>query len=249
NARDAIAGIGTITIKTENASVDADFCTVHQGISPGDYVKLSVMDSGSGMDGDVLGHIFEPFFTTKGVGKGTGLGLATVYGIVKQNGGYVDVWSDLNQGTSVSIYLPRSETGVVDVPVVSAGDIPMGNGEIVLLVEDEKAVLEMTLAMLEGLGYRVVPASLPEEALEILRTHTGSIHLLLTDLVMPQMNGKELAEKAKKIRPYMKCLFMSGYTADIIITPNVTEKGMLFIQKPFALQTLAEIVHNILAES
>ncbi|OPX32507.1 MAG: hypothetical protein B1H09_00010 [Gemmatimonadaceae bacterium 4484_173] len=249
NARDAIAGVGAISIKTENAYVDAEFSAAHQGISPGDYVKLCVADSGSGMDREVLGHIFEPFFTTKGVGKGTGLGLATVYGIVKQNGGYVDVWSELNQGTSVSIYLPRPETGTVDTAEISNGEIPTGSGETVLLVEDEIAVLEMTLAMLEGLGYRVVPASLPEQALEIVRNHSGEIHLLLTDLIMPQMNGRELAEKAEEIRPSMKCLFMSGYTADIIISPDVTKKGLCFMQKPFAMQTLAVMVHKVLADS
>jgi len=248
NARDAIAGFGSITIETDNALIDAEFCAAHRGIAPGDFVKLTVADSGSGMDEDVLKHLFEPFFTTKGVGQGTGLGLATVYGIVKQNKGYVDVCSQLHQGTSVSIYLPRSETGVINTPDASTGDIPKGKGETVLLVEDEKAVLKMTVAMLEGLGYTVIPAGLPEDALEIVRSYSGSIHLLLTDLVMPQMNGRELAEKVIAIRPSMKRLFMSGYTADVTITLDVTEKGTLFIQKPFAMHTLAVKVHKVLTD-
>ncbi|GEM_PF-2491875 len=249
NARDAIAGVGSITIKTENAPIDAEFCAGHRGITPGDFLKLTVIDSGSGMDEDVLKHLFEPFFTTKGVGQGTGLGLATVYGIVKQNNGYVNVCSKLNQGTSVSIFLPRSQTGVIAAPEAHTGDIPRGEGETVLLVEDEKAVLKMTVTMLEGLGYTVIPAGLPEEALEIVRSYSDDIHLLLTDLVMPQMNGRELAEKVIAIKPSIKCLFMSGYTADVTITPDVTEKGLLFLQKPFAIQTLAVKVHRVISDS
>jgi PAS domain S-box-containing protein len=249
NARDAISGVGSITIKTENAPIDAEFCTGHRGITPGDFLKLTVADSGCGMDDDVRRHLFEPFFTTKGVGHGTGLGLATVYGIVKQNKGYVSVCSELNQGTSVSIYLPRSETGEIGTPEISTSKIPKGKGETVLLVEDEKAVLKMTVTMLEGLGYTVIPAGLPEEALEIVRNYPGEIHLLLTDLVMPQMNGRELVEKVEEIKPSMKCLFMSGYTADIVIIQDVTEKGLLFIQKPFSMQTLAERVHKALTNA
>ncbi|MCK5841379.1 MAG: response regulator [Candidatus Sabulitectum sp.] len=212
NARDAIDGVGQIRIETVNVIIDESYCEDHPGISPGDYMRLTVRDSGCGIDREVVGHIFEPFFTTRVIGQNSGLGLATVYGIVKQNRGYVDVWSEREIGTAIHIYRPGSTLEPAETRLDFSTKVPSGNGECILLVEDEVAVLEMAQTMLEGLNYTVLSASLPDMALKIVQRHKGEIHLLLTDLVMPEMNGRELAEKIIKISPYTKPLFMSGYS-------------------------------------
>ncbi|MCK5034839.1 MAG: PocR ligand-binding domain-containing protein [Candidatus Sabulitectum sp.] len=243
NARDAIDGVGQIRIETVNVIIDESYCEDHLGIIPGDYMRLTVRDSGCGIDREVVGHIFEPFFTTRGIGQNSGLGLATVYGIVKQNRGYVDVWSEQEKGTAIHIYLPGSTQEAAEKRLDFSKKVPAGNGECILLVEDDVAVLEMTQTMLEGLNYIVLSAGLPDMALKIVQRHEGEIHLLLTDLVMPGMNGQELAEKIIKVSPYTKPLFMSGYSFPSSDHP---EKSLRFIQKPFSMLDLALKVREVL---
>jgi CheY-like chemotaxis protein len=190
--------------------------------------------------------LFEPFFTTKKVGRGTGLGLATVYGIVKQNDGYIDVESEPGKGTTFRIYLPRhAGEAPKDGPEVPA-EIPKGHGETVLLVEDEQAILDMGKSMLERLGYSVLASGAPAEAISMVEAHTGRIDLLMTDVVMPGMNGKELADRLRAVRPGLKCLFMSGYTADVIANRGVLDAGVEFIQKPFLMKDLALRLREVL---
>jgi PAS domain S-box-containing protein len=240
NARDAIDGVGQVTIETENKVFDTGYCVEHPEILPGEYVCLVVRDSGCGMSSETLLHIFEPFFTTKGIGQGTGLGLATVYGIVKQNRGFINVHSELNLGTSFKIYLPRhTADGSEETPAEITIESLHAAHEIVLLVEDELAILKMTTKLLERLGYGVLPASSPGEAIEQACRFGGKIDLLLTDVVMPDMNGRDLARNLLRIYPDLKCLFMSGYTADVIAHHGVLDEGVHFIQKPFSASLLA----------
>ena len=240
NARDAIEGAGTVSIETSNAILDSAFCAAHAGALPGEYVRLALHDSGCGMDAETLAHIFEPFFTTKGQGEGTGLGLATVYGIVKQNNGFIDVSSELGRGTTFEIYLPRQpdELALLPTPPSPAEESARGT-ESILLVEDEPAILEITGQMLESLGYAVRKASSPAEALRIAKECGDGLQLLVTDVVMPEMNGRDLAQQLRSEHPQLKCLFMSGYTADIIARNGMVEGSLHFIQKPFSKQTLA----------
>ncbi|MFW6180864.1 MAG: ATP-binding protein, partial [Spirochaetota bacterium] len=248
NARDAIKGVGKVTIETGNAVFDEGYCRVHAESRPGEYVMLGVSDTGCGMDRETREHLFEPFFTTKGVGEGTGLGLATVYGIVKQNEGFINVYSEPGQGTIFRIYFPRC-TGAQETEDAKGGEgVPRGSGETVLLVEDEPAILELGRVMLEQLGYRVVAAGTPDEALERAGVQEEDIRLLVTDVVMPHMNGRELAERLRERRPGLKCLFLSGYTADIIARHGVLEEGVHFIQKPFTMTELAMQVRAALGE-
>lgn len=243
NARDAIDKAGMITIETENISIGS-FCG--QECPPGDYVMITVSDTGHGIDSNHMKHLYEPFFTTKEIGRGTGLGLATVYGIVKQNSGCIDVRSSPGTGTTFSICLPRSEESNCDSPGEPAGELLGGCGETILLVEDEEAVLELTRTLLEELGYNVLFAGLPCEALSIAENHPGRIHLLLSDVVMPEMNGRDLAELIRAVRPEVKCLFMSGYTADIISLSNLSDQSVCFMPKPFTLRDIADNVRNAL---
>jgi CheY-like chemotaxis protein len=241
--------VGKITIETGNVDFDRAFCRDHPDFVPGQYVLMAVSDNGCGMDDAVRSHVFEPFFTTKAEGRGTGLGLATVYGIVKQNRGFINLYSEPGKGTSFKIYLPREAGPVTPEVEADRPDIPRGRGETVLLVEDEAAVLKLGRMILEGLGYRVLAAAGPDEALALSRTHAGRIHLLITDVVMPEMNGRDLAARLKTETPDLKVLFMSGYTADII-----TERGGLadkvhFVQKPFSRQDLAVKVAEALGQS
>jgi PAS domain S-box-containing protein len=247
NARDAIGDVGKITIESGNITFDQHFCARHAWCFPGDYVQLVVSDNGTGMDKDTLAHLFEPFFTTKEVGKGTGLGLATIYGIVKQNSGFIDVYSEPGHGTTFRIYLPRhgGQARATD-PVAAIADAR--GHEIILLVEDEPAILNMTKRMLEWLGYTVVPASTPGEAIRLAKEHPTDIHLLLTDVVMPEMNGRDLAKAMLSFAPRMKRLFMSGYTADVIAHHGVLDKAVHFIQKPFSRRDLAAKVRQALEE-
>ncbi|MBI5016076.1 MAG: PAS domain S-box protein [Deltaproteobacteria bacterium] len=248
NARDAIAGVGKITIETGNVTLDGDYCVRHAGFVPGEYVRLVVSDDGCGMDKETLTHVFEPFFTTKGVGEGTGLGLATVYGIVKQNNGFINVYSEVGQGTTLVIYLPR-HVGKTAQTQTDGGAKPRLRGqETILLVEDEPAILNVTTEMLETLGYIVVAAGTPGEALSLARERAGEIHLLMTDVVMPEMNGRDLAKNLLSLYPDLRRLFMSGYTANVIAHHGVLDEGVHFIQKPFSLTALAAKVREALEE-
>jgi CheY-like chemotaxis protein len=246
NARDAIGGVGKLVVETENVTFDEAYCATQVGFVPGEYILLAVSDNGCGMDKDTQSHLFEPFFTTKEVGKGTGLGLATVYGIVKQNNGFINVYSEPGEGTTFRVYLPRSER----VPAADAEEVEVvtfrGGTERVLVVEDEVAILELALESLEELGYTVLAAGTPEEAIRRSEEQAGPIQLLITDVVMPQMNGRQLSERLRAARPDLKCLYMSGYTADVIAHRGVLEEGVSFISKPFSLTTLAEKVREVL---
>ncbi|MDR3555779.1 MAG: PAS domain S-box protein [Syntrophobacteraceae bacterium] len=246
NARDAIAGVGGITLETGNNAIDETFCRNHPEATPGDFVFLSVRDDGCGMGKETLGKLFEPFFTTKEVGKGTGLGLSTVYGIVGQNGGFVTVDSELGRGTTFKIYLPKTN-GPEALEQSEEQRAPNPKGvETILLVEDEKSILAMGKKILERHGYGVLAASSPQEALELARNHSSRIDLLITDVIMPAMNGKELAEKLSELVPGLKTLFMSGYTGEVIAESGVVDEGVNFLPKPFSLKTLTEKVREML---
>jgi PAS domain S-box-containing protein len=246
NARDAIGDVGKVTVETGNVAFDEVYCASHAGFKPGEYVLLAVTDDGCGMNKETLERIFEPFFTTKEVGKGTGLGLATVYGIVKQNEGFINVYSEPGKGTTFKIYLPRYEGAVAEVKAERMVEFPKGRGETVLLVEDEPAILNMGRIMLEGLDYTVLAAGSPGEAMRLTEEYSGDIHLLLTDVVMPEMNGRGLAARLRVQRPGIKCLYMSGYTANAVAHHGVLEEGVNFIQKPFTLKHLAVEVRKAL---
>ncbi|MEW6079982.1 MAG: response regulator [Thermodesulfobacteriota bacterium] len=249
NARDAIAGIGRITIETGTESLNEEhYLVANADFVPGDYALLTVNDDGPGMDRNTLEHIFEPFFTTKEDGQGTGLGLATVFGIVRQNDGFIDVDSAPGRGTTFKIYLPRQEGVTDNLDLKTMSEIQRGRGETVLVVEDEIAVLKLTRKMLTGLGYEVLTAATPLAALTLAREHQKRIDLLMTDVVMPQMNGRTLAEHLRNLYPAIRILFMSGYTADVISRRGVLDEGVQFIQKPFSKKDLAMKVREALDE-
>jgi len=246
NARDAISGVGKIIIETQVASIEE---TNRSGVAregSAEFVKLSVNDDGCGMDEETLHNIFEPFFTTKGVAQGTGLGLATVYGIVKQNNGVIEVDSKPGGGSRFNVYLPRHMGDADEMSPEAMAETPLGEGEMVLLVEDEPSIREMCQYILEKLGYRVFSADTPEEALHLADEHQGEIDLLVTDVVMPGMNGRDLAQQIKARYPDIKTLYMSGYTADVIANRGVLEKEVQFIQKPFSVKDLAVKVRKTL---
>ncbi|PKN17006.1 MAG: hybrid sensor histidine kinase/response regulator [Deltaproteobacteria bacterium HGW-Deltaproteobacteria-3] len=247
NARDAIADTGKITIETENISLNAAYCADHPETIPGEYVQLVVSDNGCGMDKEILAQIFEPFFTTKTQSKGTGLGLATVYGIVRQNNGFVNVYSEPGQGTTFSIYLPSFANEMVTAKTRRAEEAS-GGTETVLLVEDDTAILNLGKTILQRLGYTVLAANTPMAALELVAEYAGEIHLLITDVVMPEMNGRELVQRLSALRPAMQCLYMSGYTANVIAHHGVLDPGIHFIQKPFSIDDLARSVRETLRE-
>jgi PAS domain S-box-containing protein len=248
NARDAISGVGKITIETDSAEFDEAFCANHADFMPGQHVLLSVSDDGCGMDKKTLAMIFEPFFTTKPQERGTGLGLATVYGIVKQNDGFIDVYSEPGQGTTFKIYLPRHEAAAAAEPVVEPNAVPAQSGtETVLLVEDEAALLALSQRLLEQLGYVVLAAGSPIKAIQLAEGYPDAIHLLITDVVMPEMSGRDLWLRLGALRPGLKCLFMSGYTSNIIAHRGVLDEGVHFIQKPFSVENLAKKARKALA--
>ncbi|WP_191966227.1 hybrid sensor histidine kinase/response regulator [Oryzomonas japonica] len=248
NARDAIDDVGKVTIETEYAYFDEAYCAQHAGFLVGDYVLLAVSDDGYGMDKETLGQIFEPFFTSKELGHGTGLGLSTVYGIVKQNNGFINVYSEPGKGTTFRIYLPRYADQAVVSPRGKKAQIPRGHGETVLVVEDEPAILTVEKMMLEELGYRVLVAGAPGEAVALFEEHACEIHLVITDVVMPDMNGRDLAKRLLSLYPGVKILFMSGYTADVIAHRGVLDEGVNFIQKPFSMKDLAVKVQEALLD-
>jgi len=246
NARDAIADTGKITIETDSACFDEAYCTDHAYFVPGEFVMLAVSDDGCGMDPETLGVVFEPFFTTKELGKGTGLGLATIYGIVKQNNGFINVYSEPGHGTTFKIYLPQHTAKAAPRSEQEQAPAPAAGGETILLVEDEQAILEVATRMLEQMGYGVIAAATPGEAIRLAREHQGRINLLMTDVVMPEMNGRDLAGNLISIYPGMRRLFMSGYTANVIAHHGVLDQGVHFLQKPFSMQDLAAKIREAL---
>jgi PAS domain S-box-containing protein len=246
NARDAVAGVGKVLIETENVTLDETYCADRADFVPGDYVMLAVSDDGCGMDREMLSRIFEPFFTTKEMGQGTGLGLATVYGVVRQNEGYVNAYSEPGQGSTFRIYLPRHGDVLPPSPHKPVPARPGRGGETLLLVEDEPAILDVARIMLERLGYRVLTAGSPGEAIRLAREEPGRIHLLVTDVVMPEMNGRDLADRLRPLNHDMKILFMSGYTANVVAHRGVLDGGVSFLQKPFSVSALAAKVRDVL---
>lgn len=246
NARDAISGVGKITIETDVVILDQEFCQRNTGAVPGEYVSLTVSDNGCGIDPAILSQIFEPFFTTKEMGKGTGLGLSTVYGIVKQNNGFVSVYSERGKGATFQIYLPRYCDQVGQSTQQREAPIQRGKGENVLIVEDEQSILRLTAKILGDLGYAVITAGSPTEAITLAKERRESIQLLVTDVVMPEMNGRDLANALLCIHPDLKYLFMSGYTASVIARQGILEADVHFIQKPFSARDLAAKVRKVL---
>ncbi|MBJ6749069.1 PocR ligand-binding domain-containing protein [Geomonas anaerohicana] len=238
NARDAMPDGGVLSIHTENVHLSEKSCQYLRDALPGEYVQLVVSDTGMGMGKEVLEHIFEPFYTTKGLGKGTGLGLATVYGIVRQNGGFINVYSEVGHGTSFKIYLPRSSTAAPAEAQRRCTDVRIGTGTV-LLVEDNDMVRRVTRSYLEELGYRVIVADTPRDGIDICTSRENSIDLVLTDVIMPGMSGSDMVHEIKGSFPEVKVLFMSGYTADLVARTGVVEEGMHFIQKPFDISTLS----------
>lgn len=245
NARDAISGVGRITIETSNVSIDQKYHSHHPEIVAGDYVVLAVSDNGCGMDKEMMEMVFEPFFTTKEVGKGTGLGLSTIYGIVKQNYGFIYVYSEPGHGTTFKIYLPRHAAGPSPLKA-EISELPRRGHETILLVEDEPGILETTKTLLESLGYKVLVSSTPGKAIKLAQEYAGEINLLLTDVIMPEMNGRELSKRFVAFHPEATTLFMSGYTADVITNRGVLDEGVHFLQKPFSMQNLAAKVREVL---
>lgn len=246
NARDAIEGVGKVTIETDNVSFDEAYCADHAGFVPGEYVLLAVSDDGHGMDKETLGNLFEPFFTTKKVGEGTGLGLSTVYGIVRQNEGFINVYSKPDKGATFKIYLPRHTGESMPVRNDNSLEIPLAQGETVLIVEDEASIRQLAKAILQRLGYTVLDAPSPSLALATTEECFGSIDLLITDVVMPEMNGRDLANQLQALYPSLKILFMSGYTANVIAHRGVLDEGVHFIQKPFSRKELAIKTREVL---
>jgi PAS domain S-box-containing protein len=246
NARDAMPDGGKMTIETSNIDLDASYAAQHAVVAPGSYILVAVTDTGSGMDEPTKARLFEPFFTTKEIGRGTGLGLATVYGIVKQSNGYIWVYSELGHGTSFKVYLPR----VSEAAAAAAETRPLllnGGTETILLAEDASGVRAVAQEILKRLGYTVLVAHDGHSALQLARARTEPIHLLITDVIMPEMSGRQLADRLKEQRPGLKVLFVSGYTDDAIVRHGMLEPGIAFLQKPFTPQTLARKVREVLS--
>jgi two-component system cell cycle sensor histidine kinase/response regulator CckA len=248
NARDAMPHGGNLIIETGNVSLDEGYATRHIAVKPGAYVMLAVSDTGEGMSEETQSRVFEPFFTTKEVGRGTGLGLSTVYGIVKQSGGNIWVYSEAGEGTAFKIYLPRVDEAAQEYKPHHEVEENLDGTETILLAEDDGRVRSLVRAVLEAHGYRVLEAKDGGAAVAISERHGGPIHLLLTDVVMPKMSGRELADRLARVRPEMKVLYMSGYTDDAIVHHGVLDAGMKFIQKPFAAGALAQKVREVLGD-
>ena len=249
NARDAMPQGGQLVLETANVELTQAFARQHPGVTPGPHVLLAMSDTGVGMDAETQARIFEPFFTTKEKGKGTGIGLSTVYRIVKQSGGYIWVYSEAGQGTTFEIYLPQVEQTVeANRKDETLAEAPAGS-ETVLLVEDEAPVRKLAGKFLQSSGYTVLEAEGPTEALQLSDRHRGPIHLMVTDVIMPQMSGKELAQHLVPLRPEMKVLYMSGHTDDALGQYGVPTQASFFLQKPFSLDALARKMRALLEES
>ena len=247
NARDAMPTGGKLTIETSNETVDEEQARIHAPLPVGEYVLLSISDNGAGMDSETQTHIFEPFFTTKGM-KGTGLGLSTVYGIVKQSGGYIWVYSEVGKGTKFKIYLPRIASNEPAAQVLSSVEtrsVEPGT-ETILVVEDEPNLRYLARQYLEKQNYKVLEAADGAVAMQIAVAHEGTIHLLLTDVIMPGMNGRELAQRISEIRPNVKVLYMSGYTENVVGHDGMLDAGVRLLQKPFNLRDLKDRVREVL---
>ena len=247
NARDAMPGGGKLIIETANAQVDQGYAGPNVDLKPGTYVVLAVSDTGMGMDSETITHLFEPFFTTKAPGKGTGLGLATAYGIVKQSGGAISVYSEPGRGTTVKIYLPSAEARAGVEGAQHPPAAALGGSETILVLEDEARVRKLVCEVLAGRGYHVLEAVRGEDAVRMATAHRGRIHLLLADVVMPEMSGPQALERIRARHPNMKVLFMSGYTDEAMVHHGILDSGAPFLQKPFLPDTLVRKVREVLA--
>lgn len=246
NARDAMPNGGRLVVETSNADLDAAYVEKHVSMKPGRYVMLAVSDTGVGMDRRTIAHIFEPFYTTKESGRGTGLGLSTVYGIVKQSGGHIWVYSEPGKGSTFKVYLPRVDGPIEEPHVAQPRALSKRGAETILLVEDEEEVRDLIQTVLAEHGYGVIPARDPQHAEQLAVSYAGEIHLLLTDVVMPGTSGRELASRISSHRPGIRVLFMSGYTENVITSGGMLEKGLAFLQKPFSPTVLVEKVREVL---
>jgi CheY-like chemotaxis protein len=245
NARDAMPKGGTLTIETANVQLSEDYANRHATVKSGPYTLIAVSDTGTGMDEATRARLFEPFFTTKGTGRGTGLGLSTVFGIVKQSGGSVEVYSVPNRGTSVKVYLPRIDQPVTAETAETNKKVARGT-ETILLVEDDEMVRSLVRDTLTREGYKVLDAPDPMEARRIADSFRGKIHLLITDVVMPKVSGRELADQLTRRRPDIKVMYMSGYTDSAIVNSGILQKEVAFLQKPFTPGSLTEKVRDVL---
>jgi CheY-like chemotaxis protein len=246
NSRDAMPSGGRLTIESAQVPLDESYARAHPGVEPGDYVMIAVSDNGQGMDAETRRRIFEPFFTTKDVGKGTGLGLATVYGMVKQTGGDIWVYSEPGHGTTFKLYFPRVAEQAADESPDPAL-LPETRGETILVVEDEEPVRNLTVTMLQHMGYRVLKAAGGDEALAASDRFAGEISLLLTDVVMPKMSGRKLASEMRLRRPSVRVLYLSGYTENTVVHHGVLDSGVEFLAKPFSREMLALKIREVLA--